>query len=74
MSRVVLSVPVVPEHGACLCGRRSWAPCSRSLADEAGDENLGVEEVVAGGDDFGEGAGEGDLGVGAFEDAARKDF
>ena len=44
-----------------------------SLAEEEGDEDLGVEEVVAGGDDFGLGAGEGDLGVGAFEDAGFAD-
>ena len=42
------------------------------LAEEEGDEDLGVEEVVAGGDDFGLGAGEGDLGVGAFGDAGDK--
>lgn len=32
-----------------------------SLADGAGDEDAGIEEVVAGGEDFGLGAGEGDL-------------
>ena len=41
------------------------------LAEEEGDEDLGVEEVVTGGDDFGLGVGERDLGVGAFGDAGK---
>ena len=46
--------------GAWGVERPGWSFHQGLLAEEEGDEDWGVEEVGAGGDDFGLGAGEGD--------------
>lgn len=45
------------EGGAWELERPGWAFCQGLVADEAGDGDAGVEEVVAGGHDFGLGVG-----------------